>query len=758
MSREPTYQNYALPLLNNGYLPLPIRPHTRRPAVGAWTQTDFSDYSLVNKLIGQYGNCGVGIVMGATVGIDIDCNDEMIAKEVQALCIEKLGPSPSRIGQSPKVMLFYRNAGEPVPKRTTPEVLKDGQKQQVEFLGKGNQAVVFGRHPGTKQPYIWPSEDLTQVAFDKLPAVTELQLIQLDAQITALLQNTASFQELAVTTPPNDAVQADPRFPISVPLKFGQLEEVREALQYLDPEHREEWIAIGHALKAAFPEAEGEALFQEWSKRRPNGSTPSSYKGPRDVENTFKSLNPTRTGIDAIYTRASTQGWQRVKRLPSSNISHTSIAKALKAHLSSDRRTPIFAEGDLWTFEATHWVAMPQQDQRALIQDLDGTLIGNKKIISNKSFIDGSIFEFHSVCAQPDFFSRRACGINCQSGFIAISDDGEATLEPHNPAHGQRHTLDARWAPGPAPEASGLLKTLFEGCFGHDWKAYTLETLILQIIGIACSGMSNLLVEPKAFILYGPSAANGKSQILELIRGFLPDEAVASIPPADFKREQYLALLRGKMANLSDELSSYKAIASEKMKQVITGDVVTAKAVYKEPFSFKNSVVNVFASNTLPGFQGGVDNGVMRRLAVIPFDRVIPRENRVPEIGARAAREQSDLLLSLVVFELQKLIARKCYDIPPFVETATKQWFHDADLVLMWLEDGGLEGCLKHGEKRLSSLYKSFRYDVEDLTNLGSMPSQRRFIAQVTSFLFEHPTLEIHRRSEGRVVRKKTAF
>ena len=130
----------------------------------------------------------------------------------------------------------------------------------------------------------------------------------------------------------------------------------------------------------------------------------------------------------------------------------------------------------------------------------------------------------------------------------------------------------------------------------------------------------------------------------------------------------------------------------------------------------------------------------------------------MPEIGARAAREQSDLLLSLVVFELQKLLARKCYDIPPFVETATKQWFHDADLVLMWLEDGGLEGCLKHGEKRLSSLYKSFRYDVEDLTNLGSMPSQRRFIAQVTSFLSEHPTLEMHRKSEGRVVRKKTAF
>ena len=78
------------------------------------------------------------------------------------------------------------------------------------------------------------------------------------------------------------------------------------------------------------------------------------------------------------------------------------------------------------------------------------------------------------------------------------------------------------------------------------------------------------------------------------------------------------------MANLSDELSGANAIRSDKLKAVVTGDTVSGKKVYKPVCSFKPNAIHIFATNVLPNFKGGVDEGINRRVKVIPFDRTIP--------------------------------------------------------------------------------------------------------------------------------------
>ena len=118
------------------------------------------------------------------------------------------------------------------------------------------------------------------------------------------------------------------------------------------------------------------------------------------------------------------------------------------------------------------------------------------------------------------------------------------------------------------------------------FRSGQFEAAILQIIGVACSGASRLLTEPKAFVFFGQSGANGKSEVLNLVRAFLPQTAVSAISPEDFSKDQHLAALAGKMANITDELSSSRAIASDKFKQLITGETVSAKEVYRKVFSF----------------------------------------------------------------------------------------------------------------------------------------------------------------------------
>ena len=194
---------------------------------------------------------------------------------------------------------------------------------------------------------------------------------------------------------------------------------------------------------------------------------------------------------------------------------------------------------------------------------------------------------------------------------------GHKKLKPHHPENGACHTLEIYWDPDIKLEPVGLLKTLLDGCFGTSAESQALKKLLFQIIGVVCSGASLQLVEPKAFILYGQTAANGKSQILNLIRALLPKEAVSAIPPGDLGKEQSLASLVGKSANLTDEISSFKAIVSEKMKQVVSGDS-SSKDSLSTSIYLRPTLLNIFATNS--HFQGGVDNGVKRRLSVIPFN------------------------------------------------------------------------------------------------------------------------------------------
>jgi P4 family phage/plasmid primase-like protien len=187
--------------------------------------------------------------------------------------------------------------------------------------------------------------------------------------------------------------------------------------------------------------------------------------------------------------------------------------------------------------------------------------------------------------------------------------------------------------------------------------------------------------------LHGRTAENGKSQILDLMRGALPEEAVSSLPLHRFGDEKYVIQLAGKNLNASDELSSAKAIGSDAFKIIITGDPTSARDVYRPVVQFRASAQHVFATNTLPVFQGGMDRGVRRRLRVILFNRTVPDEERIPGIGARICREEPDLLLDYLVEGASRLIRQGGFSCPASSLEAEREWLVDADPVLLWLEE-----------------------------------------------------------------------
>jgi phage/plasmid-associated DNA primase len=166
-----------------------------------------------------------------------------------------------------------------------------------------------------------------------------------------------------------------------------------------------------------------------------------------------------------------------------------------------------------------------------------------------------------------------------------------------------------------------------------------------QLAGTVALGCGTMV--KKAVVLIGPTAQNGKSQVLDLLRGLLPASAISTIPPGKFGDEHHLVGLIGKLLNASDELGTAQAITPDAFKAVVTGEPIRGADKYKPAVDFRPKAQHVFACNRLPNFQSGMDRGVMRRLVLVQFDRTILEDERIADIGQRIAREEADLLLKM---------------------------------------------------------------------------------------------------------------
>lgn len=372
--------------------------------------------------------------------------------------------------------------------------------------------------------------------------------------------------------------------------------------------------------------------------------------------------------------------------------SDVEIAKRVREDLTERHGRIVHAEGEFWRYVGTHWEAIPAHELRLPVHAYDGASFetpagepSNVKLTQTR--VNSVLNECAALCAEPGFFDTPPAGINCASGFLRFDTTGTPHLEPHHRNHRCRHTLPGRWTPGTsgAPPEGSMLRRLLTGSFKGDPDAQAKCDLLAEVCGSAALGYATRLMQPRAVVLHGKTAENGKSQILDLARGLLPASAICCVPAAKMGDERHVTGLVGKLLNASDELSP-EAIASNIFKSVVTGEPIEGRDVYKSRVEFRSVAQNLFAANQLPSFKGGVDRGVQRRLLLIPFTRTIPLEERIEDIGKRIASEEADLLLAWAVEGASRLIRQRNFAIPESCREALIEWVLGEDPVLAWID------------------------------------------------------------------------
>ena len=431
------------------------------------------------------------------------------------------------------------------------------------------------------------------------------------------------------------------------------------------------------------------------------------------------------------------------------------IAKKVIEQLEELYGPIIVSEGRLWRFDKTHWAALDDDHLIRLVHRADGTRYttgaGKTGVVKlNKSRVVSIVDAMMRYRGQPDFFQHRPCGINCESGFIRIGDDGAAELMPHARQWRQRHVVRGRWpvtVDTEVFESSRLAQYLRDSVAG-DPDAVEKVNLLGEIAGCTALGRGTRLRNPKAIVAFSEEGATGKSTFLKLLRALLNPEAVSSVPPGKFGDEKYAYRLIGKVLNAADELPD-RAVKTDVFKRMITGEPVPARDVYRSATDFVPTALHVFSTNVLPSFSGGVDGGVIRRLLTIEFAHVVPEGERDPDLPDEILRDEPDLLLHFAVEGARRLLRQQDFTIPASSAELLQRWMLTADSIRAWAA-ARLEITTYEHIVPVSTLYSDFLAWAESQgLKRNMLPSAISFGKRLRKAA---PGLEYHR-SDGSLYR-----
>ncbi|MFW2490984.1 DNA primase family protein [Clostridium chromiireducens] len=143
----------------------------------------------------------------------------------------------------------------------------------------------------------------------------------------------------------------------------------------------------------------------------------------------------------------------------------------------------------------------------------------------------------------------------------------------------------------------------------------TLRSLIEEMAGYP------LLRRPelgRCFILTG-RGSNGKSTLLDMIKGMLGEKNVSAIGMEEIEQRFKTADIVGKLANIGDDISNNYMPDNAKFKKLVTGESLIVERKGKDPFEIRNFGKLIFSANEIPRVNDTSD-GLTRRLIIVPFN------------------------------------------------------------------------------------------------------------------------------------------
>ncbi|MFJ7207478.1 phage/plasmid primase, P4 family [Streptomyces sp. NPDC098789] len=250
------------------------------------------------------------------------------------------------------------------------------------------------------------------------------------------------------------------------------------------------------------------------------------------------------------------------------------------------------------------------------------------------------------------------------------------------------------------------------GEVNDEWEAFLKRILpdedvrafVQRLFGYAMLGKQTEHVMP----IFTGTGANGKGTIRDAVMAAFGDYAI-EVDPAllmQSKHDRHASFkmrLRGARLAFCSETEKGRKFAEATMKRLVGGDPIEANYMHKNPITFDPSHTLIMLTNHLPEVSGD-DPAVWRRILVVPFDVVIPEDERDGGLPGRLKAATGAILAW--VYEGWQAYRREGLKPPEAVRVRTEQYRTDSDSLGRFLAERTLPN--PHGVVRSSELFEAW--------------------------------------------------
>lgn len=216
---------------------------------------------------------------------------------------------------------------------------------------------------------------------------------------------------------------------------------------------------------------------------------------------------------------------------------------------------------------------------------------------------------------------------------------------------------------------------------------------------------NKVLKTEKALLLYG-TGANGKSVVYEIMKDLFGKENFSSFSLDSLTDEggAYRAKVEGKLINYASEITGVKNTG--KLKQLISGESIDVRPLYKNPFTIDRLPRLVFNINEFPKNSEKTD-AFYRRLITVPFNKRIPEHQQDKTLAQRISDTELSGILNWILTGMDRLMQNQKFTESANANELLGRFKTETDAVAAFCEAQGLRQDLEKTIP-LKELYSDF--------------------------------------------------